>query len=92
MIVTMLLGIAGALVGGFIGRTLWGSTGVNDWGIGSFALAIGGAILLLALPKAGPSGPAPPLRSGARIRTTSAGATSGLREVYGIAITDEVSF
>jgi uncharacterized membrane protein YeaQ/YmgE (transglycosylase-associated protein family) len=49
MVVTMLLGIAGALVGGFIGRALWGSTGVSDWGIGSFALAIGGAILLLAL-------------------------------------------
>lgn len=48
-IITMLLGIAGALVGGFIGRALWGSTGVNDWSIGSFALAIGGAILLLAL-------------------------------------------
>lgn len=49
MVATMILGVAGALVGGFIGRTLWGSTGVNDWGIGSFALAIGGAILLLAL-------------------------------------------
>ena len=48
-IVTVLLGIAGALVGGFMGRALWGSTGVNDWSIGSFALAIGGAILLLAL-------------------------------------------
>lgn len=47
--VTMLLGIAGALVGGFIGRALWGSQGVTGWGIGSFALAIGGAILLLAL-------------------------------------------
>jgi uncharacterized membrane protein YeaQ/YmgE (transglycosylase-associated protein family) len=49
MVVTMLLGIAGALLGGFIGRALWGSTGVTDWGIGSFALAIGGAILLLAI-------------------------------------------
>jgi uncharacterized membrane protein YeaQ/YmgE (transglycosylase-associated protein family) len=49
MIVTMLLGIAGALVGGFVGRALWGSTGVNDWSIGSFALAIGGAALLLFL-------------------------------------------
>lgn len=49
LVVTMLLGIGGALVGGFIGRALWGSTGVNDWSIGSFALAIGGAILLLAL-------------------------------------------
>ena len=48
-IVTVLLGIAGALVGGFIGRALWGSSGVNDWSIGSFALAIVGAIVLLAL-------------------------------------------
>jgi uncharacterized membrane protein YeaQ/YmgE (transglycosylase-associated protein family) len=48
-IVTILLGIAGAVVGGFIGRALWGSTGANDWSIGSFALAIVGAILLLAL-------------------------------------------
>src|SRR3954466_15243634 len=45
--VTMLLGIAGAVVGGFIGRALWGSTGANDWSIGSFGLAIAGAILLL---------------------------------------------
>ena len=48
-VVTVLLGIAGAVVGGFIGRALWGSSGVNDWSIGSFVLAIGGAILLLAL-------------------------------------------
>ncbi|MGZ4788892.1 MAG: GlsB/YeaQ/YmgE family stress response membrane protein [Terriglobales bacterium] len=48
-IVTILLGIVGAVIGGFIGHALWGSTGVNDWSIGSFALAIGGAILLLAL-------------------------------------------
>jgi uncharacterized membrane protein YeaQ/YmgE (transglycosylase-associated protein family) len=48
-IVTILLGIAGALVGGFIGRHLWGSTGVSGWGLGSFALAIGGAMLLLLL-------------------------------------------
>jgi uncharacterized membrane protein YeaQ/YmgE (transglycosylase-associated protein family) len=46
---TMLLGIAGALVGGFIGRALWGSSGVTGWGLGSFALAIGGAVLLLFL-------------------------------------------
>lgn len=45
--VTMLLGVAGAVVGGYIGRLLWGSAGVTGWGIGSFALAIGGAILLL---------------------------------------------
>ena len=48
-VITMLLGVAGAMVGGFIGRALWGSSGVNDWSIGSFALAIAGAILLLAL-------------------------------------------
>lgn len=47
--VTVLLGIAGAVVGGFVGRALWGSTGANDWSIGSFVLAIGGAILLLAI-------------------------------------------
>jgi len=48
-IVTAILGIAGALVGGFIGRALWGSSGVNSWSIGSFALAIAGAILLLMI-------------------------------------------
>jgi uncharacterized membrane protein YeaQ/YmgE (transglycosylase-associated protein family) len=47
--VTMLLGIGGALIGGFIGRALWGSNGANDWSIGSFVLAIAGAILLLFL-------------------------------------------
>src|SRR5262252_7474288 len=46
---TMLPGIAGVLVGGFIGRALWGSSGVTGWGLGSFALAIGGAVLLLLL-------------------------------------------
>lgn len=48
-IITMFLGIAGALLGGWIGNALWGSAGTTDWSIGSFALAIGGAILLLAL-------------------------------------------
>ena len=48
-IVTIVLGIAGALVGGFIGRALWASPGVNDWSLGSFALAIAGAIILLFL-------------------------------------------
>src|SRR5215472_3908858 len=47
--VTMLLGIAGAEVGGLIGRTLWGSRGVTGWGLGSWALAIGGSMLLLLL-------------------------------------------
>jgi uncharacterized membrane protein YeaQ/YmgE (transglycosylase-associated protein family) len=48
-VITMLLGIAGAVVGGFIGRALWGSTGVSDWSFGSFALAIAGAVILLAI-------------------------------------------
>jgi uncharacterized membrane protein YeaQ/YmgE (transglycosylase-associated protein family) len=47
--VTMLLGIAGAEVGGLIGRALWGSSGVTGWGVGSWVLAIGGACLLLFL-------------------------------------------
>ncbi len=48
-IVTMLLGIAGAVLGGWIGHALWGSSGVNDWSFGSFGLAILGAIILLAI-------------------------------------------
>lgn len=48
-IVTILLGIAGALVGGYAGRALWGSAGVNSWSIRSFALSIVGALLLLVL-------------------------------------------
>jgi len=47
--VTMLLGIAGAEVGGWIGRALWGSSGVTGWGLGSWALAVAGAMLLLLL-------------------------------------------
>ena len=48
-IVTMLLGIAGAFVGGFIGRAIWGSPGVTGFNFGSFGLAVLGAIVLLAL-------------------------------------------
>jgi uncharacterized membrane protein YeaQ/YmgE (transglycosylase-associated protein family) len=48
-IITMILGIVGAVLGGWIGNALWGSAGATDWSIGSFALATGGAILLLAL-------------------------------------------
>ena len=29
-VVTILLGIGGAVVGGFIGRAIWGSTGASD--------------------------------------------------------------
>lgn len=45
-IVTSLIGIAGAFVGGFIG-SLFGFGGVDGFNLGSFATAILGAILLL---------------------------------------------
>ena len=48
-IVTILLGIAGAFVGGFIGRAIWGSTGVTGFDAGSLGLAVLGAIVLLFL-------------------------------------------
>ena len=48
-IITIVLGIAGAVLGGWIGRALWGSSGVNDWSLGSFALAIVGAVILLGI-------------------------------------------
>lgn len=48
-IITILLGIAGAVVGGWIGKAVWGSTGVTGFDIGSFGIAILGAIILLAI-------------------------------------------
>lgn len=48
-VITMLLGIAGAFVGGFIGRAIWGSDGVNGVNLGSIGLAVLGAIVLLVL-------------------------------------------
>ena len=57
VIITMLLGIVGSLIGGFIGQTLFGyGRAVNDTGdlsrpgfLMSLVLAIIGAIVLLAL-------------------------------------------
>jgi uncharacterized membrane protein YeaQ/YmgE (transglycosylase-associated protein family) len=46
IIITILLGVAGALVGGFIGTTL-GLGSVTGFNPGSLALAVGGALLLL---------------------------------------------
>lgn len=45
-IVTILLGIVGALVGGFIGRAL-GIGAVTGFNIGSFLLAVLGTVVLL---------------------------------------------
>jgi len=47
-IVTMLLGIAGAFVGGFVGHVIWGG-GLTGFDLGSFVLAVLGAIVLLFL-------------------------------------------
>jgi uncharacterized membrane protein YeaQ/YmgE (transglycosylase-associated protein family) len=47
-IITILLGIAGAVVGGFIGTSL-GFGGVDGFNFGSFVIAVLGAILLLIL-------------------------------------------
>ena len=48
VIITILLGIGGALLGGFIGTAL-GLGGVEGINIGSIALATLGAVLLLAI-------------------------------------------
>ena len=47
-IITILLGIAGALVGGFLGTQL-GFGDVSGFDLRSVALAVGGAVLLLFL-------------------------------------------
>lgn len=47
-IITILLGIAGAIVGGFIGQAL-GFGGVSGFNLGSMVIAILGAILLLVI-------------------------------------------
>lgn len=44
--ITILLGIAGALLGGFIGSLL-GLGGISGFNLGSFLIAVAGAILLL---------------------------------------------
>lgn len=52
LVVTVLLGIAGALVGGFIAVALGVSNGVDDFDIGTIFLSIGGAVLILLVWKA----------------------------------------
>ncbi len=45
-IVTILIGIAGGVIGGYIGK-LTGLGGVSGFSVGSIALAVAGAIVLL---------------------------------------------
>lgn len=47
-IVTILLGVGGAFLGGFIGSFLGLGT-VTGFNLGSFALAVGGAVILLIM-------------------------------------------
>jgi uncharacterized membrane protein YeaQ/YmgE (transglycosylase-associated protein family) len=47
LIITILLGIGGALVGGFIATQLLDMGGVNEFSVRSLAIAVGGALLLL---------------------------------------------
>jgi len=51
IIVTTVLGVAGALVGGFIGTQL-GFGNISGFDLRSLAIAVGGAILLLYLHRA----------------------------------------
>ncbi len=49
IIVTMLLGIVGAIVGGFVWNLITGDGGVSGINIGSILIAILGSIILLAV-------------------------------------------
>jgi uncharacterized membrane protein YeaQ/YmgE (transglycosylase-associated protein family) len=51
-IVTILLGIAGALLGGFLAVALGISNGVDDFDVGTVLLAIAGSVLILVAYKA----------------------------------------
>ena len=48
IIVTILIGIAGALIGGFV-FSLFGGGGVNGLNLGSIIVAVVGSLILLAL-------------------------------------------
>jgi len=48
IIITILIGIAGALVGGWVGSIV-GIGSVSGFNLGSIATAVGGAIVLLAV-------------------------------------------
>jgi len=48
IIITILLGIAGALLGGFLSVALGLGNGVDDFDIGTIVLSVVGAMLILA--------------------------------------------
>ena len=52
LVLTVLLGIAGALLGGFLAVALGISNGVDDFDIGTIFLAIVGAVVILFAYKA----------------------------------------
>ncbi|HXG36186.1 MAG TPA: GlsB/YeaQ/YmgE family stress response membrane protein [Dehalococcoidia bacterium] len=49
IILTILLGIAGAIVGGFLAVALGLGNGIDDFDIGTIVLSVIGAMLLLAI-------------------------------------------
>ncbi len=49
IIITILIGVAGAFVGGFIVQSLFGGPGVTDVSLVSILVATLGAVVLLAL-------------------------------------------
>ena len=51
-IITMLIGVAGAFVGGLIYSLITGAPFVAEFSIGSMAVAVGGAIVLLLIYRA----------------------------------------
>ncbi len=49
LLTNILVGIAGALVGGFLWGVLFGDEVAFGWSIGSFVVAVVGALVLLAI-------------------------------------------
>lgn len=48
-ILTLILGVAGALVGGWLTATLWGSAGITGFDVRSVGVAILGSLILLGI-------------------------------------------
>jgi uncharacterized membrane protein YeaQ/YmgE (transglycosylase-associated protein family) len=49
IILTTILGVVGAVVGGFVGSRVFGITDITGFDLRSMALAVGGALLVLAV-------------------------------------------